>query len=117
MNVAREIAQAKSYSQAYSVLSYQIAAASIAFGVYGPHWGWGFVAFVTLVVLSTFKWTSFLILVVFSSFWAFVAHKIGTELDSGIWSYAIGLIAFLISYGVNLTGMVGLEHSVPNLTR
>ena len=114
MSVARGIAQAKTYSQAYTFLSLQMLVLAVAVGAYGQHWWWGvFVPFV-FVFMSMNKWTRLFILISLSSFWAFVIQQISDEAGAELWSFLIGLFAFFTIYAINAAGMIGLDHAVPD---
>jgi len=113
MSVAKGIAQAKTYSGAYTVLSLQILAVAVLVGAYGQHWWWGvFVPFV-IVFMSMNRWTRLVVLIALSCFWAFLFQQLTEQGGAGFWSYAVGLGAFAVSYGINSVGMIGLDHSMP----
>lgn len=115
MSVAKGIAQAKTYSGAYTVLSLQILAVAVLVGAYGQHWWWGvFVPFI-IVLMSMNQWTRLVVLIALSGFWAFLFQQLTEQGGAGFWSYAVGLGAFAISYGINSVGMIGLDHSMPDL--
>ena len=115
MTVSRDIAQARTNAAAYKVLCFQLLAVSIAVGAYSPHWWYGvFVPFV-FAILAMFRYPRVMIVIALSAFWALLLYRISVEAGVGLWSYLFGCISFTVAYGVNAAGMIGLQHSVPDL--
>lgn len=116
MSVSRDIAQARTYSSAYSVLCIQILAVAIMLGAYAPHWWWAISVPFVVVFMSMNRWSRAFVLIALSSFWGFLFQQISVESGAGLWSYLVAGFAFLVAYGINATGMVGLDHSIPDLS-
>jgi len=114
MPIAKSIAQAKTYSQAYTFLSLQMLALTAVAAIVGPHLLLCVLVPIVFVLMSMFKWTRVLLLVALSGAWAFVVYRLFNEGGSGLYSYVASLISFLVIYSVNAVGMVGLNHAVPD---
>ena len=65
--------------------------------------------------MSMSQWTRLVVLIALSVFWAFLFQQLTEQGGAGLRSYAVGLRAFAISYGINSVGMIGLDHSMPEL--
>lgn len=115
MSVSREIAQARTYSSAFGVLSYQMLGASVVVAFIAPSWWWSLFVPIVFGVMAMFKPTRILILISLSSFWALLVQQLALEGISEIMSYVFAFLAFILTYAINNAGMTGLQDAVPDL--
>lgn len=116
MTVARGIAQAKTYSAALTALTVQLIIAAVFVGAYAPSWWWGLVFLIVwFFMMGLSRYLCLATVVGLSVSWAVLGYSIAADAGAGLFSILVAIIVFAIAYGTNAAGIIGFQHSVPDL--